>query len=438
MYIYLICLFAGLSGLLFGYDTGVISGALLFIKKQFHLTIWQQEVVVSITLIGCIIGALFAGMLADRYSRRNVLINAAIIFIVGAGIMGLATNLEQLIIGRFIVGIGIGLASMTGPLYISELAPANIRGMCVSFNQLFLVSGICISYIVDYGFADTGNWRAMLAISAIPASIFLVAMLLLPKTPRWLISKGYITQAEKILSSLRANTNINKEINDIKAVAQLKQSSWREVFSSNSHWLLVIGCGLAIYQQITGINTILYYAPSIFQMAGYASASSAIYATMGIGVVMVLTVTVMLFLLDRIGRRRLLLLGLALQLLSLIMIGSIFRFFPGESGLIIWSLVFYIIGFAMGMGPIAWLIIAEIFPLQIRGRATSVATFCNWFFNLLVSISFLSLIHWIGKAMTFWIYGFITLTAIVFVYYFMPETMGLTLEKLESKLANSA
>jgi len=433
MLIYLICLVAGLGGLLFGYDTGVISGALLFIKNAYHLTTLEQEWVVSITLIGCLLGCSVAGWYADRYGRRKTLMLAALIFIVGALLMGYTNNLSELLIGRLTVGLGIGLASMTSPLYIAEMAPAKIRGLCVTLNQLCLVSGIFISYLVDYGFSHSANWHAMLWVSAVPAIFMFTALLFLPNTPRWLMSKGATEKARETLTKLKEE-NVEEQLQAMQIVSQRQQNHWRDVFSLRLKGLMLIACGLAIFQQITGINTILYYAPTLFVRAGFNNASSAIYASLGIGLAMVLTVSSVLLLIDRVGRRKLLLLGLLGQLIGLIMVGFAFGHTGQQRDFVLVSLLIYIIGFAMGMGPVTWLVIAEIFPLNIRGKASSVATLCNWSFNLIVSLSFLSLINFIGTTDTFWLYAVITLSAIVFVYYFLPETTGRSLEALEDPL----
>jgi SP family galactose:H+ symporter-like MFS transporter len=424
---------SALAGLLFGYDTGVISGAILFVKVDFSLSTSQEEFVVAAVLVGAVIGAIIGGRLSDRFGRRNVLIQVALLFIIGAIGTALAPTPTWLAIGRVVVGIAIGVASFTAPLYISEVSPARVRGKLVSLNQLMITIGIVVSYLADYGFSGAREWRWMFGVAAVPALILAVGLIFVPESPRWLMSRGLVEQARKILSRIR-ESNVDAEISEIALSLNKQEGGLREIFSAAVRPALVVGIGLAIFQQFTGINTVIYYAPTIFQFAGFKSASAAILATAGIGAVNVLLTIVALRLLDRAGRRPLLLYGLVGMIISLGVLG--FAFLSGSlSSTVAWvaviSVAVYVACFAIGLGPVFWLMIAEIYPLRVRGQAMAVATVANWGANLLVALTFLSLLHSLGRPWTFWLYGIIGLIAWVFVYTLVPETKGRTLEQLE-------
>ncbi|MGZ7048499.1 MAG: sugar porter family MFS transporter, partial [Methanobacterium sp.] len=405
-----------IGGLLFGYDTGVISGAILFIREAFALTTTSQEIVVSAVLIGAVIGASVSGVLADKYGRRIMIIVASIIFGVGAIFTALTPEVYSLIAGRIVVGIAIGMASFIAPLYIAEVAPYNIRGALVSLNQLAITVGIVVSYLVDFIFAPSGGWRYMLGLAFIPSLILGVGMYFMPYSPRWLMSKGYVDRARSVLERIRATTKVNDEMTEIKdSLVVERESKWSDLLDPAIRRALIIGVGLAIFQQLTGINTVIYYAPTILLFAGLQSAAVSILATAGIGVINVALTVVAILLIDRVGRRPLLLFGLVGMVISLIILGLSFAL-PGLSGslgiLAVLSLMLYVGSFAIGLGPVFWLMISEIYPLKIRGRAMSTATVVNWGMNLLVAITFLSLIQLLGASGTFWLYSIISVFAI--------------------------
>lgn len=425
---------SALAGLLFGYDTGVISGAILFVKTDFSLSTFQEEVVVAAVLVGAIIGAVAGGKLADRFGRRSVLTQVGILFIIGAIGTGLAPTPTWLAIGRVVVGIAIGVASFTAPLYISEVSPPQVRGKLVSLNQLMITIGIVVSYLADYGLSGARAWRWMFGVAAVPALILVIGLIFVPESPRWLMSRGLTERAREILKRIRQSSSVDAELAEIEQSLQKQEGGLREIFSAAVRPALVVGIGLAIFQQFTGINTVIYYAPTIFQFAGFPSASVAILATAGVGVVNVALTIVALRLLDRAGRRHLLLYGLIGMILSLAILGFAFLS-PSLSSAIAWiaviSLAVYVACFAIGLGPVFWLMIAEIYPLRVRGQAMAVATVANWGANLLVALTFLSLLHSLGRSWTFWLYGIIGVLAWVFVYKLVPETKGRTLEQLE-------
>jgi len=426
---------SALGGLLFGYDTGVISGAILFIQKDFGLSAIQEEIVISAVLLGAVIGAAAGGTLADRFGRRRVLILTAVIFALGAVGTALAPTVAWLIAGRVIVGAAIGVASFTAPLYISEVSPVNIRGRLVSLNQIALTSGIVISYLVDYALAGSRGWRWMFGLAAIPAAALGIGMLFVPESPRWLVSRALLEQAQAVLRRIRGTADVADELTEIQSSLKRQGGRWSELLSPLVRPALIVGIGLAIFQQVTGINTVIYYAPTIFQAAGFASAPVAILATVGVGVVNVLMTVAAMLLLDRVGRRPLLLSGLVGMVLSLGALGLAFAL-PNLQRQLGWiavgSLMMYVGAFAIGLGPVFWLLISEIYPLKIRGLAMSMATVANWGVNLLVALTFLTLIQLLGRPGTFWLYGLVGVGAWLFAYRLVPETKGRSLEEIES------
>ena len=427
-----------IGGMLFGYDTGVISGAILFIRQAFSLSSTAQEIVVSSVLIGAVIGASISGFLADKYGRRIMVIAAAVVFGIGAIFTALTPDVYTLIAGRIVVGIAIGIASFIAPLYIAEVAPVSIRGALVSLNQLAITVGIVISYIVDFAFAPSGGWRWMLGLAVVPSIILGIGMYLMPPSPRWLYSKGRIDKARSVLERIRMTKNVSEEMGEIKASLVCEQEcKWSEILDPVVRPALIVGIGLAAFQQLTGINTVIYYAPTILEFAGFQSAAISILATAGIGMINVIMTIVAISLIDRVGRRPLLLIGLIGMIISLAILGIAFVL-PSLSSslglLAVISLMLYVGSFAIGLGPVFWLMISEIYPLRIRGRAMSTATIVNWGTNLLVAITFLSLIQLIGTPGTFWLYSIIGIIAWVFVYFLVPETKGKSLEEIEMQL----
>ncbi len=437
MHVAIIAATAALGGLLFGYDTGVISGALLFLGKAFDLSHLLLGVVTSIALAGAAGGAACAGLLADRFGRRPILLLTAAIFVVGAIASAMAPDLVMLLAGRLLVGIGIGGASMLTPLYLAEIAPARERGALVSFNQLAVTLGILVSYLVGYGFAATGSWRWMLGLGGVPGVILFIGMLLLPETPRWLAGHGHSDRARAALRRLRGpDVDIAGELGQLRADLRPEVRAKPESRLGHKAAMLplIVGIGLAIFQQVTGINTVIYFAPVIFQAAGLSSASAAILATAGIGVVNVILTMVAIWLVDRAGRRVLLLTGLIGMAVSLCLLGLGFLLGTGAAlgWLIAASLAAYVGFFAIGLGPVFWLLISEIFPLAIRGRGMSAATIANWLANLIVALTFLDLVDLLGRPGVFFSYAALTFGAFVFARVLVPETRGLSLEAVEA------
>jgi len=427
---------AGLGGLLFGYDTGVIASALLFIKPDFHLDSFEAGLVVSAVPFGAVAGAAMAGPLSDGKGRRGTILLSAIIFIVGALGSAAAPGTAALVIARLVVGLAIGVASATAPVYISEVAPPDIRGRLVTFFQLSVTVGIVVAYLVGLAFNSSGDWRWMLGLGAVPAVILGIGMLEMPQSPRWLVMAGKDYVARATLSRIRVDdpAAIDKELAEIKeSLAAERPGGWSDLLHPVVKAALFVGVGLAILQQVTGINTVIYYAPTIVQDAGIGSSSASILAAVGVGVVNVGATVVALWALDRAGRRPLLIGGVSAMVVALITLGAAFLAGAGstvESVVAIGSLGLYVAAFAISLGPIFWLMNAEIYPLSVRSKAAAVGTMANWAFNAIVSLTFLLLLDALGKTGAFWLYAAIGAFTVWFCWRFVPETKGKHLEDI--------
>jgi sugar porter (SP) family MFS transporter len=429
---------AALAGLLFGFDTGVISGAILFIKGEFGLTPFTEELLVSAALLGAVCGAALSGRITDLRGRKRTIFGTACLFAVGSILCAVSTSIGVLIAGRIAVGLAIGVASYTAPLYIGEIAPPKLRGGLVTLNQLAITVGILLAYVVDATFAPSGNWRWMFGFGLLPALALGCGIAVLPESPRWLLLHQHKEAAIKVLSRIRSTkeaAKITAEVDDILEHAESGHGKLSDLFSPMVMRVLFVGIALAVIQQITGINTVIYYAPTIFQQAGFQSALGSIIATAGVGLVNVLMTVVSIPLLDRVGRRPLLLASLGGMAFSLAALGLGFAV-GGEAlkWIGVLSLAVYIASFAIGLGPVFWLLISEIYPLGIRAQAASVATMANWLSNFLVSLTFLSLLNRLGSVSTFLLYAALSLAGLWFCFRFVPETKGVPLERIERDL----
>lgn len=429
---------AALGGLLFGYDTGVISGATLFLQKDFAFTPLSEEIAVSCILVGCIVGAAIGGKLIDVLGRRMMLIITSLVFAVGAILTGVAPDLTTFILCRVFVGLAIGVASLVVPIFIAEKAPPSLRGALVTFDQLAITVGIAVAYWVDLAFANANmGWRPMFAVAAIPGIVLLVGMFFLNETPRWLASKGRWEDADRSLSETVQGAEKEAELQAIRSsLEEEKKFSKSEIrhqlFHGKFFPALVVAVGLAGLQQLVGINTVIYYAPTIFGYAGFHSASGAILATSVVGVVNVLATIVSAFLFDRVGRKPLLLVSTAGVAITLAALGIVFAMGASNAGyLVLICLLAYIISFAIGLGPCVWIINSEIFPTHLRAMGGSIAAMSNWVANLLVSITFLSLLNALGTSLVFWLYAVVSVGALIFFWLRIPETKGKTLEQIE-------
>jgi sugar porter (SP) family MFS transporter len=425
-----------LGGLLFGYHTAIISGALMFISPIFNLSIAEQGVLVSILLLGALIGALVGGYLADLLGRKWTILLTAVFFILGSWITAEAYVYFMLLFGRIVSGIAVGVISVVAPLYLAEIAPPNHRGAIVSTYQLFITLGILGAYAVNYIYGKKADWQEMFMIGSLPAAIQLLALFFTPESPGWLFKNGKSRLAILVLERLRLDRDWKSHIDEMKHSASSRnKKTWRVLFSSKLRAILFIGLFISAFQQITGINAIIYYAPRIFQGVGDTSATSATFSTLSLGVVNVLATLISVWLLDRIGRRKLLLIGIAgmvISLCSLAIPSFLHSSFIDEIAVI--SLMSYVVFFAVGLGPITWVLLSEIYPLKVRGKAMTLATFVNWFCNYFVSLTFPNLLAFMGIGGSFLLYGVISMIAFWFVLKYVPETKGKSLEEMEQIL----
>jgi sugar porter (SP) family MFS transporter len=426
-----------LGGLLFGYDTGVVSGALLFIKKDFGgLSSFQQELVTSLLLVGAVIGALAAGRVSDWIGRRFTVLITAIVFIAGVLLAAFTPTYPVLLVARVIIGLAVGSASMVVPLYIGEIVPPRVRGGLVSLNQLAITVGILSSYLIDYGLSGTGNWRLMFGLAAIPAAALFLGMLFQTESPHWLIRQGREDEARAVLRRVRYDSDIEAEVREVREISQ-REGGLRDLVSPKVRPLLMVGVLLAVFQQITGINTVIYYAPTLLQGAGFGN-SGALLANVVNGAVNVGMTIVAIWLLDKVGRRPLLLSGTAgmavgMTITALSFLGG--EHLTGALAIVaVLGLLIYTGSFAIGLGPVFWLLIAEIYPLKIRGAAMSVASMANWAANFVVTVSFLTLLSAIGGVGAFFLFGFLTLVALAYFWRKVPETKGRSLQEIERDL----
>jgi SP family arabinose:H+ symporter-like MFS transporter len=431
-YVLFVTFVAALGGLLFGFDTAVIAGGMRFLKGYFGLNSLQEGFAVSVLLVGCIFGAAFAGTLSDRLGRRRLLLLAAVLFGVSAVGAALAGSLAVFVVARLVGGLGVGAASILSPLYIAEISPARIRGSMVSLNQMTIVTGILVSYFVGWALAGVGpsNWRWMFGIMVLPAAVFFGLLFLVPESPRWLIKQKRDDEAVGILGRVNGLEAARSEAGEIKAALALESGSLRELFQPGFRKALVLGVVLAVFQQITGINTVIYYAPRIFEQAGLGRVSALLQSTI-VGAVNVLLTLVAIFFVDRLGRKPLLLVASAGMGVSFGLLGAAFylRLFAGPWVLVL--VLLYIAFFAMAMGPIVWVVIAEIFPTRVRGAAMSIAIVFLWAADFVVSLTFPVMADKLSEAATFWIYALVCAASFIFILRALPETKGRTLEEIE-------
>ena len=439
-WLFFTALMAALGGLLSGYDTGVISGALLYINQTWSLSDFQQGFLVSSVLIGALLGAASNGKLADIFGRKTIIIATAIMFFVGSIFCAIAQSPMQLIAARMFTGFAVGAVNFAAPLYLSEVSPKEKRGMFVSLFQLAITAGILFSYLVNSFFSHFEHtWRLMLLAGVAPAAILFLGMLFLNDTPRWLVLKERDNDAKNAFIKIQGNIDTDYEINEIKHSLNTDKGGKFEF----KKWLImpfVVGIGIMFAQICTGVNTIIYYAPTIFKLSGFDSNQSAIYATSLIGIVNFLMTFVAIAYSDKIGRKPLLYIGLTGVMISLIIMGCVFAFAVQLGSLVKWfavgSLLFYIVCFAFSLGPVGMTLISEVFPLQVRGVGMSICMVSNFVFNFIITFSFPVMLKNIGAAYTFWLFVVICIICLFFVYFFVPETKGIALEKIEENWKN--
>ncbi|KAG4911363.1 hypothetical protein GLYMA_20G246500v4 [Glycine max] len=437
---------AGLGGLLFGYDTGVVSGALLYIKEDFELvrnSSFIQEVIVGMALIGAIFGAAIGGVINDHLGRKTATIIADICFGAGSVIMGLAGNPYVIIFGRFLVGLGVGSASVTAPVYIAEVSPSEIRGGLVSANTLMITAGQFLSFIVNYGLTRVpGTWRWMLGLSGFPAVLQFVLISFLPESPRWLYMKNRREEAILVLSKIYSSPRLEDEIKILDDLLLQEPESkasvkYTDVFTNKEiRVAFTFGAGLQALQQFAGISIIMYYSPTIIQMAGFKSNQSALFLSLIVSGMNAAGTILGIYLIDLAGRKKLALGSLSGVLVSLIILStSCYLMGHGNTGqtlgwIAILGLALYILFFAPGMGPVPWTVNSEIYPEEYRGLCGGMSATVNWICSVIMSTSFLSVVDAIGLGESFIILLVVSVIAIVFVIFLMPETKGLTFEEV--------
>jgi MFS transporter, SP family, galactose:H+ symporter len=424
--LYFCVMTASLSGFLFGYQTAVIAGALLFLKQQFHLSPSAQGVAVSIILLGAMIASPLAGILADRMGRRAIFFITCITTAMGAWIAAEAMTVDYFLLGRFITGIGIGIGLVVAPMYLGEISPPRYRGTFISFYQLAVTLGILAAYLINLLFAEEGAWRSMIAYSLVPALIQLTLLPFICESPSWLVGRGSWEKAHIVCKKLGT---------PIEALAVpsplIEQKKWKMLVAPGVRAALWVGLALSCFQQVTGINAVIYYAPEIFQLVGFPSTESALFATLGIGTINVLATFIAVWLLDRGGRKILLIIGLLGMMVSLA--GIALAFFCHSRAIDTISavaLTAYVAFFAMSLGPVTWVILAEIYPVAIRGKAMGLASLVNWLSNYLLALFFLDLVKWLGTGGIFVLFACISLIALVFVCRCIPETKGKSIEEI--------
>jgi len=435
VFVYLASVVAAVSGLLFGFDIAVINGAIVFLRQQFALSDFQTELAASSLLVGCIPGAMLAGYLSDRFGRRRILIFSAVLFAGSAVGASLPKTLALFAVARFAGGVAIGVASVLAPLYIAEVSPPKIRGRLVSLNQMAIVSGILLAYLVNWllSFLGPNSWRLMFATAAIPSVFFFVALFFVPESPRWLTKAGREKEAFAVLTRVLGQAEAELEMAEIRETIAAESGSLAQLFQPGLRKALLIGVVLAILQQVTGINTVLFYGAIIFkEQLGNHSNSSAIAANVLVGLVNCLSTIIALWIIDKVGRKALLMFsaaGMAICQIGMA-IGFSMRPIPGTP---IFALILLCaFSFAVGLGPGVWVVMAEIYPTRIRGRAMSIATVSLWVACVALTMTFLSLVRALGISGTFLIYASMGVTMFLFVWLITPETKGKTLEQIEA------
>ncbi|GAB0112784.1 sugar porter family MFS transporter [Acidisoma sp. C75] len=429
---------AALAGLMFGLDIGVISGALGFIGKEFHANNAEKELIVSFMMAGAAIGAASAGVLSFRLGRKVSLILGAILFVAGSIFCAFAWSIGSLIVARVILGLAIGIASFTAPLYISEISPPEKRGSMISTYQLMITIGILAAFISDAILAQWSAWRWMLGIVAVPGVLFLLGVLTLPNSPRWLLMRGRGHEARAVLMALRgAKHRADAEYREIEEQLKRPQVGW-SLFRNNQNFRrsVFLGIVLQIIQQLTGINVVMYYAPSIFGAAGFQG-HAQLWGTAIVGLVNVLATFIAIGFVDRWGRRPVLLTGFVVMFVGMGVLGFLLSLGTHTLGLQIFAVVMllmFITGFAMSAGPLIWVLCSEVQPTKGRDFGIAASTLTNWVANFVVGATFLSMLHGLGSGLTFGIYAAFNALFFLFTIFYVPETKGVTLEHIEANL----
>lgn len=429
---------AALAGLMFGLDVGVISGAQQFIQREFAINDAMLEYIVSAMMWGAAVGAALAAWLSKHFGRKRSLVFSASLFVIGSLICAAARSPAELIGARVVLGLAIGIAAFTAPLYLAEIAPRDRRGAMISTYQLMITIGIFVAFLSDTGFSYIEGWRWMLGIIALPGALFLIGVLGLPESPRWLMLRQRDTEADAVLQKLRGDaTGVQIEIAEIREQLRTPQQGWR-LFLENRNFRRSVGLGIAlqVVQQLTGINVVMYYAPRIFADMGYAT-SMQMWFTAIVGLTNVLATFIAIGLVDRIGRKPILYAGFVVMAIGLGVVGVLMHIGMGTQGerlLAVAMLLVFVVGFAFSAGPLVWTLCSEIQPLKGRDFGIGVSTVTNWVFTAVVGATFLTLLNRFGHANTFWLYAAFNAAFLLFTWGLVPETKGVSLEQIEQKL----
>ncbi|PBB05996.1 MULTISPECIES: glucose transporter GlcP [Salimicrobium] len=426
-----------LGGLLYGYDMGVISGALLYIKDDIPLTSFTEGLVVSSMLIGAIFGSGSSGPLSDKFGRRRLVFMISVVFIIGALTLAFAPNMMTLVVGRLIIGLAVGGSTAIVPVYLSEMAPTESRGSLSSLNQLMITIGILSSYLVNYAFAAIEGWRWMVGLAVVPSIVLMVGVIFMPESPRWLLENRGKEAARSVMKLTRKPDEIEKEIDEMIEINRISDSTWNVLKSSWLRPTLIIGCVFALLQQIIGINAIIYYAPTIFNEAGLGDVTS-ILGTVGIGTVNVVVTIFAIMIIDKIDRKKLLITGNIGMVSSLIIMAGLIWTIGLGSDITAWIIVacltLFIVFFAFTWGPVLWVMLPELFPMRARGAATGIAALALSIGSLLVAQFFPLLTEIMAIEQVFLIFAVIGIGALFFVVKYLPETRGRSLEEIEADL----
>ena len=437
-YLILVCFVAAAGGFLFGFDTSVISGVIEYLVPKFDLSVGQKGWTVACILIGCMVGSALSGKISMKYGRKKALMFSAIVFFISSLGCALSTTHTIFIINRMIAGISVGAASALAPIYIAEVSPANHRGKLLTLNLIAIVLGQTTAFFSNYTLQNVGgenNWRWMIGVMAIPSLLFLVFLFFVPESPRWLVEMREDDKALKVLKKLTSESTANPIYNEIKDSVKNKDSvKMREMYKGPIFKILIIGCLLAIFQQVTGINLIMYYAPSIFKAANFAQ-SSALFQSALIGLVYLVFSLLAFLTVDKFGRKPLMIIGPLCMGISLILLALTFITHHEQSLLVLFCIMGFIASFGFSLGPVVWTLIPEIFPNHYRSEGVAISVFFMWAANFLITITFPMLLkHLQGYA--FFIYASMCVLCVIFSVVMLRETKGKTLEELEHLYAN--
>lgn len=440
-YVRRVAVIGALGGFLFGYDTGVISSALLYITPHFHLGSFGQQAVVASLLLGAVFGALIGGQVSDRVGRKRGLLAAALVFALGALWSAAASSAVLLVVARFVIGLALGVSSTTVPMYLAEMSPKEARGRIVSMNQFLITVGILVSYGVDYAFSSSHAWRWMLGLASVPALAMFVGLWFVPESPRWLFAKGREEDARDVLRRTRAAAVVDDEAREIQETIEAESgASYRDLLKPNLRPALRVGVGVPAINQLVGVNAIIYYTPTILHQTGFGN-SASILGSVGVGTMNVLLTLLALLLIDRVGRRPLVLVGVGTLTVALAVLGALYLL-PSQKGavgvLIVVGLCVYIAAFAASLGIAIWLFTSEVYPTEARGKGASLGVLTHWSLDFIVSLTVLTLINAITATGMFWLYGVFGVAGFFYLRRFLPETKGRSLEEIDQRLQEQA